>query len=111
MKTFKEFYLTEHPDLKTRIMKKINPMDKLRDKMDDLKKKLPGAIKDKAINKLKDKIDSINPFSPLHAVGNKQLQKNINKLNDKKKALTNKAKGIRAKITSLRAKKTPKKTP
>ena len=108
MKTFKE-YIKEHPNLRTRIIKAINPMDKLRDKMKGLKKKLPGAIKDKAINKLKDKIDAINPFSPLHAVGNAQINKNISKLRDKKKALTDKAKGIKAKITSLQAKKTPKK--
>ena len=94
MKTFKELRgeLEEHPNLRTRIVKAINPMDKLRDKMDDLKKKLPGAIKDKAINKLKDKIDAINPLSPLHAVGNAQINKNISKLRDKKKALTDKAK-------------------
>ena len=111
MKTFKELRgeLEEHPNLRTRIVKAINPMDKLRDKMDDLKKKLPGAIKDKAINKLKDKIDAINPLSPIHAVGNKQINKNISKLRDKKKALTDKAKGIKAKIDSLKAKKTPKK--
>ena len=56
MKTFKELRgeLEEHPNLRTRIVKAINPMDKLRDKMDDLKKKLPGAMKDKVINKLKD---------------------------------------------------------
>ena len=108
MKTFKE-YIKEHPNLRTRIVKAINPMDKLRDKMDDLKKKLPGAIKDKAINKLKDKIDALNPLSPLHAVGNKEISKKITKLRDKKKALTTKAKGIGAKITSLQAKKTPKK--
>ena len=51
-------------------------MDKLRDKMDDLKKKLPGAMKDKVINKLKDK----------------------------KKKLTDKAKGIGDRIDSLKAK-------
>ena len=108
MKTFKE-YIKEHPNLRTRIVKAINPMDKLRDKMDDLKKKLPGAMKDKVINKLKDKIDAINPLSPIHAVGNKQIDKNIKKLRDKKTALTDKAKGIKAKIDSLKAKKTPKK--
>ena len=42
MKTFKE-YIKEHPNLRTRIVKAINPMDKLRDKMDDLKK-LPGKV-------------------------------------------------------------------
>ena len=50
MKSFKE-YIKEHPNLRTRIIKAINPMDKLRDKMDDLKK-LPGKIKDKAVDKL-----------------------------------------------------------
>ena len=52
MKTFKE-YIKEHPNLRTRIVKAINPMDKLRDKMDDLKK-LPGKAKDAAMDKLKD---------------------------------------------------------
>jgi len=47
MKTFKE-YIKEHPNLRTRIIKAINPMDKLRDKMDDLKK-LPGKVKDRAV--------------------------------------------------------------
>ena len=34
MKTFKE-YIKEHPNLRTRIIKAINPMDKLRDKKRD----------------------------------------------------------------------------
>ena len=53
MKTFKE-YIKEHPNLRTRIIKAINPMDKLRDKLDDLKK-LPGKVKDKAIDSLQKK--------------------------------------------------------
>jgi len=68
VKTFKE-YIKEHPNLRTRIIKAINPMDKLRDKMDDLKK-LPGKIKDKAVDKLKDLISNpkISPSVQLGAV-------------------------------------------
>ena len=112
MKTFEELRreLEEHPNLRTRIVKAINPMDKLRDKMDDLKTRYtPGEIKDRVVGKLKDKIDAMNPFSAIHAVGNKQIDKNIRKLRDKKTALTDKAKRIKTKIKSLQAKKTPKK--
>ena len=67
MKTFKELQkeLEEHPNLRTRIVKAINPMDRLRDKMDDLKK-LPGKAKDAAIDKLKDTMDKVNPMSPIN---------------------------------------------
>ena len=65
MKTFKEYCLTEHPSLRARIIAKINPMDALRDKMDDLKK-LPGKIADKAVDKLKDAMDKVNPMSPIN---------------------------------------------
>ena len=42
MKTFKEFRreLEEHPSIGKRIMKAINPVEKIRDKMADIKKKL-----------------------------------------------------------------------
>jgi hypothetical protein len=75
MKTFKE-YIKEHPNLRTRIIKAINPMDKLRDKMDDLKK-LPGKIKDKAVDKLKDKMDAINPLSAINISGTEGINKKI----------------------------------
>ena len=75
MKTFKE-YIKEHPNLRTRIKKAIDPREIFRDKIDDLKK-MPGELKDKAINKLKDKIDVLNPLSAINAVGNKQINKNI----------------------------------
>jgi len=72
MKTFKEYCITEHPNLRARIIKAINPMDKLRDKMDDLKK-LPGKIKDKAIDKLKDTMDKVNPLSAIYIGDTKVL--------------------------------------
>jgi len=102
MKTFKE-YIKEHPNLRTRIIKAINPMDKLRDKMDDLKK-LPGKVKDKAIDKLKDTMDKINPLSPINKKVTDMRKDKISDLVDKKKDLTTKAKGIGVKIKSLRAK-------
>ena len=41
MKRYREFredcIILEHPNLKARIIAKINPMDAIRDKMDDLK--------------------------------------------------------------------------
>ena len=102
MKTFKE-YIKEHPNLRTRIVKAINPMDKLRDKMDDLKK-LPGKVKDKAVDKLKDTMDKINPMSPINKKVTMMRKDKISDLVDKKKDLTTKAKGIGVKIKSLRAK-------
>ena len=102
MKTFKE-YIKEHPNLRTRIIKAINPMDKLRDKMDDLKK-LPGKVKDKAIDKLKDTMDKVNPLSPINKKVTDMRKDKISDLVDKKKDLTTKAKVIGTKIKSLRAK-------
>ena len=102
MKTFKE-YIKEHPNLRTRIVKAINPMDKLRDKMDDLKK-LPGKVKDRAVDKLKDTMDKINPLSPINKKVTMMRKDKISDLVDKKKDLTTKVKGIGVKIKSLRAK-------
>ena len=102
MKTFKE-YIKEHPNLRTRIIKAINPMDKLRDKMDDLKK-LPGKVKDRAVDKLKDTMDKINPMSPINKKVTMMRKDKISDLVDKKKDLTTKAKGMGVKIKSLRAK-------
>jgi hypothetical protein len=102
LKTFKE-YIKEHPNLRTRIVKAINPMDKLRDKMDDLKK-LPGKVKDKAMDKLQKTMDKVNPLSPINKKVTDMRKDKIGKLVDKKKDLTTKAKGIGAKIKSLRAK-------
>ena len=102
MKTFKE-YIKEHPNLRTRIVKAINPMDKLRDKMDDLKK-LPGKVKDKAMDKLQKTMDKVNPLSPINKKMTQMKQAKITKLKDKKKKLTDKAKGIGDRIDSLKAK-------
>ena len=105
MKSFKELRgeLEEHPNLRTRIVKAINPMDKLRDKMDDLKK-LPGKAKDAAMDKLKDTMDKVNPLSDLNKMKTMADKEKIKKLQKDKSKLTNKAKVIGTKIKSLRAK-------
>ena len=103
MKTFKE-YIKEHPNLRTRIIKAINPMDKLRDKMDDLKK-LPGKAKDAAMDKLKDTMDKVNPMSAINIKGTKGIQKKIDDLTKDKKNLTDKSKKIGVKIKTLRRQK------
>ena len=109
MKTFKE-YIKEHPNLRTRIIKAINPMDKLRDKMDDLKK-LPGKVKDKAIDKLKDTMDKVNPLSAINIGDTKSIDKKIDKLRKDKKSNSEKNKKIGVKIKTLsRQKKGSKKT-
>ena len=109
MKTFKEYCITEHPNLRTRIIKAINPMDKLRDKMDDLKK-LPGKIKDKAIDKLKDTMDKVNPLSAINIGDTKSIDKKIGKLRKDKKSNSEKNQKIGIKIKTLtRQKKGSKK--
>ena len=105
MKTFKELRgeLEEHPNLRTRIVKAINPMDKLRDKMDDLKK-LPGKIKDAAVDKLKKEMDKVNPMSDINKKVTMARKDKIKQLNDKKVKIDAKSKGMGERIKTLRAK-------
>ena len=103
MKTFKEYCLTEHPNLKTRIFKAINPMDMLRDKMDDLKK-LPGKAKDKVMDKLQKTMDKVNPLSPINKKITDMRKKKIKTLTDKKVKIDAKSKGMGERIKTLRDK-------
>ena len=107
MKRYRDFreecVILEHPNLKARILDKINPMNAIRDKIADLKA-LPGKLKDKAVDKLKDKIDDLNPMSPINKKVTMMRKDKISDLVDKKRDLTIKAKGIGTKIKSLRAK-------
>jgi len=102
MKTFKE-YIKEHPNLRARIIAKINPMDKLRDKMDDLKK-LPGKVKDKAMDKLQKTMDKVNPLSPINKKITDMRKKKIKTLTDKKVKIDAKSKGMGERIKTLRDK-------
>ena len=85
-------------------------MDKLRDKMDDLKK-LPGKAKDAAIDKLKDTMDKVNPLSAINIKDTEGINKKIDSLRKDKKSNTEKNKKIGVKIKTLqRQKKGSKKT-
>ena len=105
MKTFKE-YMKEHPNLRTRIVKTINPMDKIRDKMDDLRKAggLTGIVKDN----LKKELDKVNPMSPINKMKTLSTKKKIKNLSTKKQDHTSKAKGLGTQIKSLKQTITPK---
>ena len=90
MKTFKE-YIKEHPNLKARILKKIDPREIMKDKIDDLKA-LPGKIADKAIDKLKGALDKTNPLSPLNKMKTLSDKEKIAALQKDKKKLSTQAK-------------------
>ena len=79
-------------------------MEIMRDKIDDLKK-LPGKIKDKAVDKLKDQMDKINPLSAINIGDTKSIEKKIGRLRDKKRDNTDQNKKLGIKIKDLRRQK------
>ena len=101
MKKYKEFrdecIILEHPNLKARIIAKINPMDKIRDKIDDLKK-LPGKIKDTAIDNLQKQLDRVNPMSPINKKITMMRKDKLRNLRDKKGELKIKLKQLILKL-------------
>ena len=107
MKRYRDFreecIILEHPNLKARILKKINPLEMMKDKMDALRK-LPGKVKDKAMDKLQKTIDKINPMSPINKKMTQMRKDKIMKLKDKKKKLQTKVDGIGNRITTLKDK-------
>ena len=105
MKTFKE-YIKEHPNLRTRVVKAINPMEKIRDKMADLKKR--GGLTGIAKTKLKKELDKINPLSPINKMKTKSTKEKIKKLSAKKKGLDTTSAGLGLKIKDLRKQIEPK---
>jgi len=104
MKTFKEFRreLEEHPSIGKRIMKAINPVEKIRDKIADIKKKggLTGIMKDK----MQDALDKVNPMSPINKAMTLKRKEKIKKLTAKKSKLSDKSKKISTKIARIRKK-------
>ena len=107
MKRYRDFreecIILEHPNLKARILKKINPLEMMKDKMDALRK-LPGKVKDKAMDKLQKSIDKINPMSPINKKLTQMRQDKIKQLTDKKVKIDTKSKGMGERIKTLRAK-------
>ena len=102
MKSFKKLRreLEEHPNLRTRIVKAINPMEKIRDKMADLKKK--GGLTGIAKTKLKKELDTINPLSPINKMKTKSTKEKIKKLTIKKKGHDSASDGLGLKIKDLK---------
>jgi hypothetical protein len=102
MKTFKELQreLEEHPNLKKRILKVINPMERIRDKMDDLKKK--GGVSGIVKKKLKKELDKINPMSKINKEKTKSTKEKIKKLTIKKKGHDSASDGLGLKIKDLK---------
>ena len=99
MITFKE-YLEEHPTIGKRIIKAINPVEKIKDKMDKLKKRggLTGIVK----TKLKKQLDKVNPLSPLNKMSTNMKKDKIKNLSGKRKKLNIKSKILGTRILALR---------
>ena len=108
MKSFKELRreLEEHPNLRTRIVKAINPMEIIRDKMADLKKQ--GGLTGIAKDKLKKELDKVNPMSPINKMKTSSTKDKITALKAKKDDHTSKAKNLNVQIKSLRQSIKPK---
>ena len=81
----------EHPTLASKILKKINPLDKLKDKMDNLR---PGKI----LDKMKKKLDKLNPLSVINKANTERIKKKIDGLRDKKKGISQKIDTLKSRI-------------
>jgi len=91
--------MTEHPTLGQKILDKINPLDKIKDKM--------GKLKGNALAAMKKKLDKLNPLSAINKANTERIKKKIGKLRDKKRDYSDKNKGISKKIDKLSARIEP----
>ena len=91
--------MTEHPTLASKILDKINPLDKIKDKM--------GKLKGNALAAMKKKLDKLNPLSAINKANTERIKKKIVKLRDKKRDYSDKNKGISKKIDKLSARIEP----
>ena len=97
MKTYSEFKnVQEHNPLAiSNIIKKINPLDKV---MDKLKKKgLSGMAKDA----LKKKLDKLNPFSDMNKANTMAKKKDLKGLKKQRDAINQKLGVLKVKINDL----------
>ena len=97
MKTYSEFtFVQEHNPMAIKsIVKKINPLDKLQDKI--RKKGLTGTAKDA----LKDKIDKLNPFSDMNKAKTMAKKKDLKGLKNTRTGLKQKLGVLNVKINDL----------
>ena len=100
MKTYREFKdVQEHNPLAvSNIIKKINPLSKLTDKLDKLKKRgLAGA----ALDAIKKKADKLNPFSKMNKARTMAKKKDLKGLKKQRDAINQKLGVLKVQINDL----------
>ena len=100
MKTYKEFKdVQEHNPLSvSNIIKKINPLSKLTDKLAKLKKR---GLKGVALDAIKKKADKLNPFSDMNKARTMAKKKDLRGLKDKRDSLNQKLGVLKVQINDL----------
>jgi hypothetical protein len=100
VKTYREFKdVQEHNPLAvSNIIKKINPLSKLTDKLDKLKKRgLAGA----ALDAIKKKADKLNPFSDMNKARTMAKKKDLKGLKKQRDAINQKLGVLKVQINDL----------
>ena len=100
MKTYKEFkVIQEHNPLAvSNIIKKINPLSKLTDKLAKLKKR---GLKGVALDAIKKKADKLNPFSKMNKARTMAKKKDLKGLKKQRDAINQKLGVLKVQINDL----------
>ena len=100
MLTYSEFKdVQEHNPLAVRnIIKKINPLDKVTDKLAKLRKR---GVKGVALDALKKQADKLNPFSALNKARTMAKKKDLRGLKDKRVEIKQKLDVLNIQINDL----------
>ena len=100
MLTYSEFKdVQEHNPLAVRnIIKKINPLDKVTDKLAKLRKR---GVKGMALDALKKQADKLNPFSALNKARTMAKKKDLRGLKDKRVDIKQKLDVLNIQINDL----------
>jgi len=98
MRTYSEFKdIQEHNPLALRnIIKKINPLDKLQDKL-----RRSGGISGMAKKAMQKKIDALNPMSDINKKRTMSKKKELRKLKGDRKSINKKLKVMSKRINDL----------
>ena len=100
MLTYSEFKdVQEHNPLAVRnIIKKINPLDKVTDKLAKLRKR---GVKGVALDALKKQADKLNPFSKMNKARTMAKKKDLRGLKDKRVEIKQKLDVLNIQINDL----------
>ena len=100
MRTYSEFKdIQEHNPLAvSNIIKKINPLSKVTDKLAKLKKR---GIKGVALDAIKKKADKLNPFSDINKARTMAKKKDLKGLKDKRNSIKQKLGVLNVQINDL----------